>query len=774
MKKTVIYIFAFIVYVSNCFAGGVKVTPISINFKGAVAQKNNIVAFADYGSALISYDNAESWQQKRIFKDGTIVNLFIHDDEFTAFNDRGEIAVSNNTGKDWSFVGNLGDSVLCAIEYPTGYLVRTRHKLATLTDDYKIINEFDIDSPPIKEISQYFNPDYSHSLSYKSDKFVAEFDSSVFIGFDTQLNPTDTLNLLDHVDSAKSLYGGAYRIFNDSDYFYLSYKYSKDKLLKKMIYRTMDLSSVEIYSDSLDFNIMNYVDDNKYYSLTRSSDNIIIKDTTKLSYRNIIIYINDFIVSEDRQIVFGDKKILKIMNLKDSSVNVVSDYSRYSTRYSPEQINDSTFLIYSSGPAVYKTPDNFITILPTVEKNDHNDSKFFERFSINHRYFDKEEKELYLLGQFSLDNRAFIWKSKDIAKNFDSVFSGFRYRSNMPLLRNTLVKNNIQKRGDEFICSDGFNYIAHLDTVFSSIETFNKNGGSIKFLSLRNAAVTNVYSKDTNTYLVHCCDMLDSTSMIMFTSDGGIKWDTVHKYPINETISDIYEIEVKGREYFVLYHVDFTKYPENNGKYLDVVDKETNQFSRIAQWEPNPDIEDDGSYGVAVTSSEGVAYISYNDSLFVTEDLFNKKNWNYYILPGNGRVVRPLIKIGNAFICNYNDKNNPYGKTLYKIELQDSLIISVDDIEERDYFYAFPPYPMPAKNIVRSLIYFDNNVLAEDVEVFDRFGVKVGDGKDISIDKVKSYSAILSWNCSGVATGVYFIRVRNGDRMKILKVIVKK
>jgi hypothetical protein len=99
---------------------------------------------------------------------------------------------------------------------------------------------------------------------------------------------------------------------------------------------------------------------------------------------------------------------------------------------------------------------------------------------------------------------------------------------------------------------------------------------------------------------------------------------------------------------------------------------------------------------------------------------------------------------------------------------------SIEELEKVSYLYAYPPYPMPAKQLVSSLIYFDNEILAEEVEVFDRFGVKVGDAEDISIDKVKSYSAILSWNCSGVPTGVYFIRVRNGGTIKVLKVIVKK
>ena len=77
---------------------------------------------------------------------------------------------------------------------------------------------------------------------------------------------------------------------------------------------------------------------------------------------------------------------------------------------------------------------------------------------------------------------------------------------------------------------------------------------------------------------------------MVFTSNGGNSWEFIHKYPINETIGDVYVIEVKGRKYLALNHYDYTDYPILNGSYLDVVDMETNQFSNA------PEIPENQSY----------------------------------------------------------------------------------------------------------------------------------------------------------------------------------
>ncbi len=93
-------------------AGNIKITPILINFKGVAVSGNITIAYADFGSALISRDNDATWEQIRVFDGGEILDILIDGNKMTAFNDRGEIAGSADEGRSWSIIRKLGDSVL--------------------------------------------------------------------------------------------------------------------------------------------------------------------------------------------------------------------------------------------------------------------------------------------------------------------------------------------------------------------------------------------------------------------------------------------------------------------------------------------------------------------------------------------------------------------------------------------------------------------------------------------------------------------------------------
>jgi hypothetical protein len=99
-----------------------------------------------------------------------------------------------------------------------------------------------------------------------------------------------------------------------------------------------------------------------------------------------------------------------------------------------------------------------------------------------------------------------------------------------------------------------------------------------------------------------------------------------------------------------------------------------------------------------------------------------------------------------------------------------------EQTESKNYLYCFPPYPVPATNTVRSLIYWDTSLDIEndDIAVYDIFGNKVAGKDKITIDKQNSYSGILSWNCTNVPDGIYLIRLIHGTETRTMKVIVSK
>ncbi len=786
MKKSIL-LFAIIIIISQIsYASNIKITPIMLNFKGVVASGNTVVAFADFGSVLISRDDTESWQQVRVFDGGTIKNIFIHDNELTAINDRGEIAVSPDTGQSWSLAKSLGDSVLAAIEYPGGYFLRMRNKLITLTPDFSIAKEIIINSPYLKRVGFAYQPKYDKSILYANDKFIAEFDSSTFIRFDTGLAPIDTLKLLEHIELGDYMSG--YRMLVDSDYIYMRYSYAGGGVLRSSVFRTRDFKNVEKYIDLNNLFSIYSIRDGIYFSVNKTRDDKYLIDTTKLYtgfrsgyydpekfYRKI----NEFTVSNNKQIIVGDRKILEIFDLKDSTLEVVSAYLGFSYRDPPDQVGGDTLLFYSQRSPIYKSDNAGLTFLPTVDKTYPGYDKNFRSAVISYRHYDSKSKRLYLFGEHSWGGWGdIVWTSDDLGRSFDSTrITGISFGSGSIFIPNAIIISKIQQRGDEFIETHAvIRRKNDTSTAYSNIITLKEDGRIVKHVRMAGANSINYsYSKDTSTYLAQSYNVIDSTSNVIYSSDGGESWEVIHKFPINQAIVGVNDIEVNGREYMAFVHLDYINYrenfPEYSGAFLDVVDKETNQFTSIASWGPNPNPEYT-DYGISITSDGGKAYIVIRDTLFVVDNLFDKSTWGYYLLPESGRILRQFKKFGGKFFCWYADASNPGNMSWIE------PIGPITGVKKQtiDYLYSYPPYPNPARTTVRALIYWDAASKIDDdhIGVYDIFGAKVGGREDITIDYQSAYSGFLIWDCTNVGSGLYFIQIKRGSKSKTLKIIVNK
>ncbi|MFN3305963.1 MAG: hypothetical protein ACK42Z_02115 [Candidatus Kapaibacteriota bacterium] len=112
--------------------------------------------------------------------------------------------------------------------------------------------------------------------------------------------------------------------------------------------------------------------------------------------------------------------------------------------------------------------------------------------------------------------------------------------------------------------------------------------------------------------------------------------------------------------------------------------------------------------------------------------------------------------------------------------MKDNSYSSVEDaqLDVRYYtthFYATQPYPLPARSVVKSKIYTDGSFnLWEAIDgVYDVMGNKLEGKERISIQELGKASALLTWECSGVPTGVYFIVVRHNFRAELIPVVVE-
>ncbi|MFH1050255.1 MAG: T9SS type A sorting domain-containing protein [bacterium] len=147
------------------------------------------------------------------------------------------------------------------------------------------------------------------------------------------------------------------------------------------------------------------------------------------------------------------------------------------------------------------------------------------------------------------------------------------------------------------------------------------------------------------------------------------------------------------------------------------------------------------------------------------------ESWREVISGLTTNIIGELIINGDNIFASTN-------QSVFKAPLSDFGIVGVEEAtnELQNYLYCFPPYPIPATNIVRSLIYWDTSIEIEkdDIAVYDIYGNKVSGKERITIDRQNAFSGILTWDCSNVSDGIYLVRIIHGTKTWTLKVTVNK
>jgi photosystem II stability/assembly factor-like uncharacterized protein len=234
------------------------------------------------------------------------------------------------------------------------------------------------------------------------------------------------------------------------------------------------------------------------------------------------------------------------------------------------------------------------------------------------------------------------------------------------------------------------------------------------------------------------------------STDKGKEW--IHNSTVFGAYNILTDIVKTGKDIFVASYSGGVFKSTDNGMTWDSVNNGLGNKFIISLAEYKNNIFASSQNGIFLTTNNGDEWEE------VSEGLTTK--WIYKL----------LIVGDNIFACS------PEG--LFKAKISDFGITEVEKpkIENINYLYCYPPYPVPATNFVRSLIYWDTSLDIEndDIAVYDIFGNKVAGKEKITIDKQNAYSGILSWNCTNVPDGIYLIRLIHGTETRTMKVIVSK
>ncbi len=813
MKKLIFTFSIFLIFFNiHLLAQKIEFTPVNINFSWIEAKDDIVVACGDFGSIFISFNNGDSWQQKKIFDSEKVIRVIIEENRMVAFGQLGEAGISLDSGKTFSIKKIIEDSVYTVINYPNGYFVRAYNNLMIFDFDLKEINRYYL------SYKTYYLPrGMMQSITYFRNSLIAVADSiksdggntksSFYLRFDENLNLIDTVSLL---KLGLDVYPyGSYQIEADETYFY-TYKYKiMGETSEDFFLRTKDLITWEKFCDITSYysyDRFKIIGNNLYFNEWSYSSDLLKWGVKKVAYPNTVENINggtdyrhsgsrmlkDFYYNKDRVFIVSDRKVLAVAINGDSVFSFYCDFNPSTSSDVPYIINDSTLFFPSKlrKGLYYRYPyisyDNGITFKPAVDGNDLNtlkNNEFLRFSSYLFHYYDRDKNLLYYIGSNDVPSPKKIpgvFISKDLGKTFEKKeielppYSPF----------NTFdVYPELKKVNDNFVFSINFSDFDILKNRYlTKTYTYDNDFNLLSVMLDSNLQVNYVASKDTNTFLFHCYNVIDSVNEVKFTTDKGANWHKIIRYQKYDSLLHCTDFKYKGKQYAALFYFR----EADSTCFIDAIDLEKYSIKTI--YKTKIDFYYDpmlyefnykwvvGLDYINICDARDTVYIASNDTIFIVNDIDKKSTWDNIILPNNGKTRYCFGKIGDRFYANYTDDKNPINLQWIKVITDTTVSVSEKETDTHDYLNACPPFPLPATDRVQTLIYWDTNqeFSPGDVIVHNIYGEKVSKDEEITLDRLNSYSGYLRWDCSSVPNGVYLIKIHHGVTTRIVKAIVSR
>ncbi|MGE5478906.1 MAG: T9SS type A sorting domain-containing protein [Chloroflexota bacterium] len=761
----------FLGYCQPAISQEIKVKPLLINYYTIQSDGKNLAALGDNGASLVSLDKGSTWAQWLPFSRGVVIKMKFTPGRIIAFNSFGEVSVSADGGKSWEITQAVDDEVIDITEESQGYYLRGLKNIYSLSGEFDLIGQTPLKSESYPGDKAFgFYPYYKNTICYFKDKLVAQIDSSSAIVYDNDLKIADTFFIpreYYHNDTTK--FRRSWGITCDSTYLYFKMvtDYKKENIAGSSFstYITEDLNKInkiierEAYKEFVLYN-------NKEFVFGGGSR--FLHDPEIYSYQTELEYFKDYASLENYLIVVGERNSVRVLNMRDTTLRIISEASFPGPYTKPIVLGDSSFFLNQyrndglAGIALYKSTDDGATITPTLQDELLSSSSI--RFP--YVYFDRNRELINFIGHSSVLEAVSLYTATPKGDKFTKSYleslsfsEAFNSRGS-----NARLAPELQKLGDNFLISLGVDKTKKKYTKLALLDSsFNK----IRDIVALDAAVDYYYAVDTLTYFVHCANMKDSASEVRYTTDAGDSWTTIAKYdPYYEEIF-VKDVTSKGKTYIMLAHRNII----DNMEEIDIIDVDARYKLKFEEWSK----ADDPNYKpseIRFLSDENFVYVTRGDKLYAYPDLLDKSGMRFRTFPTGGRVVGPITQYGKRFIATYEDDYNAPNLCI----LEPIVPLSASDeaqVERANYLYCFPPYPNPAKNEVRSLIYWDTSLDIEkdDISVYSIHG-KVAGREDITIEKTMPYSGYLVWNCSRYEPGAYFIVIKHGDAQQMIKVMV--
>ncbi|OGU59005.1 MAG: hypothetical protein A2X64_03860 [Ignavibacteria bacterium GWF2_33_9] len=782
-------------FASNAFCN-VAVTPIMQYYYNIYPHNNQLFLLANLGFISKYNLDTKEFSHQKIFKGGRTLNLIEKNELIFLFNVGGQAAISSDNGINWEIRQLPKNNIISVIRVDDNFLFRDSNSIFLTDNNFNLIKDFQLFSPPTKNriASWMFSSDYTKSMCVFNNQIIVEADSNHLLKFSKNLELIDDINVRQTIlyDSSLVYAPSNFILLTDSNDLYINYYQTTNQSIPvDKIWKTNDLINFTLVScDSTMYNKYRIQDGN--FQKVNITDSLFIDanyfslsvyQSSGFSVQPNSTYWKDFIQIGNEMYLVGLKGLFEKVNLLDSSIVLINENIQISSIYNPIIIDDNN-AIFLSGynyqrekyiqPYFYRTRNKGLTFNSTIKKDNlgYNDSLRKTHFYLY--LIDSSNFNITLLGRKHFQSTATaIFNTSDTLKTFEIFDTEMEYVTRFNNLLGSYANFDFRQFRLKQTMENNYwiepSRTSPWKTVFTSFRVTDQNYRNSWYYLDTNKIIDYVYFRDTNNFAIHYANLLDSArSSLKYTTDRGTNWVDVHNYDVSDTLRGLYDVKLNNRDYLILFHQNTTK--PDTAIFMDVYLPVENRFTRLKEWKLR-DFNTTYISAVAFGSNNKVASLVVGDTLFYIEDFYDFSKWKYRLLENKGYINGLLTMWGNKLVSYYHDDNTE--SSYYILTFSDTTLNSIDEIEKRDYFYSYDIYPNPAHDRVTVQIYWDMglDIGTADIGIYNIYGNKIEADENIEILQESDWSGKLTWNCSGVPVGTYFIKIDYGTETKVIKFV---
>ncbi len=728
------------------------------DFYGITSSVSCIICYGTNGILLRSSDLGNTWEQLPFSHDTvTVLKIININGEFWGITNNGNIIHSLAEGKYWSLTGTshnlydfqfykdqmyaLSDSMIICYDKNATEVEKIEFKLKIKPTELGIFNGYFILPADtglvyvqnIKDKSDKSYMDFKNSGQCENCKIPNNFqcgNSAFFVSSGDNILESSS-NIRQWVIMAKNF--GLFRVNNNSIFtlaqkiFYPQYMLTTPSLSKYENggYTTITSDIVRRYVINQPFSDFKFINDSLIVAV--GSNKTIYKSSNKgISWELISNKSSTFLTSwynKDFGVTFKEKGL--VFTTRNGGITWV-----------PQKFTDTTIQKFQYG---------------------------------NYAYAGSDGRCMIYYPDVNVMNHKNIMISKNYGETFVQLFNDSLYSNWNPVDDITTDNGNVHiyySYGDEYY---QLSQVIVLDSNFQFIKR-QLMFDSLVILPNTIKKINNYYESFAVYHYPSKNPYIDSCVLYTIKSDDCLNWNKEHLCRIQGNVR--YVLRLNDFEYLLSFSKDttiidtVTKYGLIIGKYfiINYNSKTHEQDTLLSSFR----------YPLQKLLNYNGKIYNFGWKSVFTSDFSNLSRFSWDSI--NIKPYESIFFLKQFDNVLYGGASFGSKKNIIKYILPTQPNGIIDQTEIRTQVYAYPPYPLPASDIVRCKIYWDlrYDIKNSKITVYDTFGNIIPTFDEIYIKPILDYSGEIIWDCHNVPNGIYLIVFNHGDAKKAISVVISR